>query len=133
MKTPFLLHIKNATHWAAFLLSLTILMYGCNRRDVVDLDSKNKMELTPEPSLPSVEHESTTGTRRTGRLADPNYRARRMEELRAEDAAAQERARRWAEQTGSPMRIETNDTVMILIDYTEERGPIYRTTLQNQE
>ena len=63
------------------------------------------------------------------RLTDPEYRARRVEELRRRNQEAYERAKAWAERTGSPMRIETNDTVMILVDYTEELGPLYRTTL----
>ncbi len=90
-------------------------------------------EHNPSPLQPSVQPDSSAGGRRTGRLADPEYRARRIEELSEHEAAARRRARAWAERTGSPMRIETNDSVMILIDYTEELGPIYRTTLQNIE
>lgn len=66
--------------------------------------------------------------RRQGRLADPEYRAARVAELQGEHDAAQARAREWAERTGSPMRIETNDTVIILVDYDEKLGPIYRST-----
>ncbi len=62
------------------------------------------------------------------RLADPDYRARRVEELSGKSEAARERAREWAERTREPMRIETNGVVMVLIDYTKETGPIYRAT-----
>lgn len=65
---------------------------------------------------------------RRGALADPVYRAQRVAELDAQNAAATERARRWAEANNEPMRIESDGGVMILIDYNEIDGPIYRST-----
>ena len=64
-----------------------------------------------------------------GQMADPAFRQEMIDTRRANHLAAQERAMAWAARTGSPMRIETNDTVMILVDYTDEEGPLYRTTL----
>ena len=65
---------------------------------------------------------------RRGRLADPDYRAHRMAEQEARQQAAMERARDWARRTGQPMRMETNGVTLVLVDYTDEHGPIYRTT-----
>lgn len=62
------------------------------------------------------------------RLANPAYRAQRVRELTQQSDTALERARRWAARTGEPMRIETNGAVIILVDYTEANGPLYRTT-----
>jgi hypothetical protein len=65
---------------------------------------------------------------RRGALADPVYRARRVADLDAENQAAYERARRWADANNEPMRVEVDGGVTILVDYTEEGGPIYRST-----
>ena len=65
---------------------------------------------------------------RRGPLADPAYRAQRVGELDAEHQAATARAKRWAEANNEPMRIEVDGGVIILVDYTEEDGPIYRST-----
>lgn len=64
-----------------------------------------------------------------GRMADPAFRAQRFEERQAAHEAAMSRARAWAAEHNLPMRIETDDHASILVDYTEELGPLYRSTL----
>ncbi|HMO99867.1 MAG TPA: S8 family serine peptidase [Kiritimatiellia bacterium] len=62
-------------------------------------------------------------------MADPDYRAERVAELRQRSEAARERARQWAESVGEPMRRVTNGVVIALVDYTPEGGPVYRKTM----
>jgi len=61
-------------------------------------------------------------------LADPDVRARRVARLNRQHQEAQERAQAWARRTGEPMRFVTNGTVVLLVDYREDMGPLYKAT-----
>ena len=100
---------------------------------IVNADTEPANRDRPRPAVTAREPaEFERRPARAGRLADPEYRAQRVAELQQQEEEALARARAWAERTGEPMRIETNDTVMVLIDYTDETGPIYRSTLNVQ-
>ncbi len=64
-----------------------------------------------------------------GNLADPAHRQMMVAARQTAHQQAQARAQGWADAHGLPMRIETNDIVMMLVDFTEELGPLYQTTL----
>jgi hypothetical protein len=68
-------------------------------------------------------------THHVGAMHDPVFRQERIAAHQAAHTNAMERARVWAGANNAPMRIETNDTIMVLVDYTEELGPLYRSTL----
>ena len=61
-------------------------------------------------------------------MADPRVREERVAELRSKSEQAMERARAWAAKNGEPMRRVIKGRVVALVDYTEERGPVYRAT-----
>lgn len=61
-------------------------------------------------------------------MADPAYRQARAEELTRRADEARGRARQWADQHGLPMRFEVNGRVFLMVDFTEEDGPVYRAT-----
>ncbi len=61
-------------------------------------------------------------------MADPVYREARVAELTRQADEARERARQWAAQQGLPMRFEQNGRVFLLVDYTDDGGPVYRAT-----